>query len=737
MLIVSPFGKLKRHWVSVRDLFDRTPGLKHLALLLPLLLVPTLVVIFGQILKHAYGVWLLDSGYRADIYLGIAVGYWLFFLLRPWWAYLLVQVLITGTLYIANALKIDYFNSPVMPSDLAALAALLDQLSGWRYLLVLVPLVAVAVAFVAGLRWRWQTPVLLLAGVAVIYGGVHMSALTITTKLDDRYHYIANGDTLNLARRGPYLYLVGEYARSVALVGSPPSRAEVTAALATVNPHVPFAPTAPLKAPRDIYVFMMETLWDPSLLTAAHFSRDPFAPAYRALWEQAGESKSMVPVFGRGTPNSEFEVLCGEPAYDWGTVFESGMHRSTFCLPQLLAHMGYRTDAITPDTYGVWDRGDALRSVGFERFYDDQNLDANDQNGDFLSDQSLFEQTDRLLSTEGWSGPRLTYISTDSGHYPYELNTLKRPAQITSRSANSLVTAYANVVYYDTGELAAYIQQIRLRDPNAIIVAFGDHLPILNSNLSDYAQSNLMTGNPINFTPVMQETHQSTPLLVIDGKRGPLKLGHISLFEMPHLLLSLLGVTDPTLFDVFLPPAHIHLRPGNHHLLVVPEAGAPEFCDDAPVSGLCRQADLWDKNMQTLRADQLAGSRYAMESLYPTGTNVLDALDSHIDYLSKESGQPSCDIKVLGWGPEATTWGDKFNVLPDGSSSFSMTYTGNAEDLHAWLDSTPLHVVGTAGALRLSLHSRFPLLVPGTHRLTVACNDNPAQIEVGSFRVRL
>ena len=633
MLVVLP----KRHWERVRALVDRFPGLRHIALLLPALLVPVLTVIFDQILKDFYGVWMLDSGYRTDIYLGIVVGYWLYFLLRPWWTYVLVQILLTGTLYIANALKIDYFNSPVMPSDVASLAALLDQLSGWRYLLVLAPLVAVAGTFVAGLRWRWQTPVLWLAGVAAIYGGVHLSAPSLTTKLDREYIYIANGDTRNLVRRGPWLYLLGEYARSVALLGHPPSRADVTAALASVDAHGPFV-TPPLPKPaRNVYVFMMETLWDPSLLTAAQFSRDPLAPGYRALWEQAGESKSMVPVFGRGTPNSEFEVLCGEPAYDWGTVFESGVRRPTFCLPRLLAHLGYRTDAITSDSYGVWDRGDALRSVGFERFYDDQNFDFTDRNGDFLSDRSLFEQSDRLLAAEAWDGPRFTYISTDSGHYPYALDNPKRPPLIRSHSANPLVTAYANVVYYDTAELAAYIQAIHQRDPDSLIVAFGDHLPILRNNLKDYTQSRLMTWNPDRFTPVMQETHQSTPLLVINGRHGPLKLGHVSLFELPHLMLSLLGMPGPTLFDAFLPPARVHVRPGNGHLLAVPETGAPEFCDDPPVSELCHQVEQWDQAMQILRADQLAGSRYAEDALYTTGIDTLGPLDSHMDYLSQVS----------------------------------------------------------------------------------------------------
>ena len=67
----------------------------------------------------------------------------------------------------------------------------------------------------------------------------------------------------------------------------------------------------------------------------------------------------------------------------------------------------------------------------------------------------------------------MIYISTDSGHYPFETDPVLRPPLIKSNSKDPLLNAYANAVYYDSGELADYIARIRARDPDAVILAFG------------------------------------------------------------------------------------------------------------------------------------------------------------------------------------------------------------------------------------------------------------------------
>ncbi|HEY3645673.1 MAG TPA: LTA synthase family protein, partial [Gammaproteobacteria bacterium] len=696
------------------------------------------LLIFSFIVGNFFQIALYTQGYATDLLAASLAGWWLYALLRPWWLYVLVQVLVTGLLYMSNAYKLLYFDAPVLPADLTALPVLLEQVGGWRFLLMITPFVLLGAAFLAGLRWHWRTPLILLAGVLLVGGILRLAPEWTRSRLDQLYGYDAFGASYNFFERGPYLYMLNEYARGRAVAGEIPSRTEVMAALTRTGPKPPLAPLQP-GAGRDVYIIMMETLWDASLLKGAHYSRDPLAPAFRALYDQAGRSQALVPVFGGGTPNSEFEALCGAPAFDSGIVFVTSLRRPMLCLPRLMAQAGYRTYAATADPYGLWNRGDALSFVGFQRFYDADNFDPSDRNGEFMADAELFEQVDSLLQKDAKQGPRLVFISTDSGHYPFDLDHAKRPAMISSDYPDPSVAAYANAVYYDTAELTDYVARIRARDPDALIVAFGDHLPVLADGFGAYAKSGLFSGHEEDFDALMLESHQATPLLIVDGRRGPVKPGHLSLFELPRFLLGLLGMTRPTELDVYRPPAGLHPRLRDGRLLSVPEQGAPEVCTPDFRSAACRELQPWYADMQLLRADLLAGSDYTTAILYDDPLRALALPATGESYLSRDMPNRPCDIRVTEWGPKATHLGQGFNPKRDGSPSFDVVYSGSARRVRAWLGFEELEVYATDSHERLSLglHGRLLLFLPGDHPLTLSCNGDPRRVTVGDFHVGL
>jgi phosphoglycerol transferase MdoB-like AlkP superfamily enzyme len=705
---------------------------------LPPTAAAVLLVIFSFIVGNFFQVAFYTQGYATDLLAATLVGWWLYALLKPWWLYLAVQTLVTGLMYMSNAYKLLYFDAPVLPADLMALPVLLEQVAGWRFLLMVLPLVLLALMFLAGLRRHWRTPAILLAGVLLIGGTVRVAPESVRSRLDQLYGYDAFGPSYNFFERGPYLYLFNEYARGLAMAGETPSRAEVMQVLARTGPRPPLARLKP-GANRDLYLIMMETLWDASLLKGAHYSRDPFAPAFRRLYDQAGRSQALVPVFGGGTPNSEFEALCGAPAFDSGIVFVTSLRRPMLCLPRLLAQAGYRTYAASADPYGLWNRGDAFSFIGFQRFYDADNFDPSDSNGEFMADAQLFEQTDTLLQKETRRGPRLVFISTDSGHYPFELDHSKRPALVVSDYPDPLVADYANAVYYDTAELADYIGRLRTRDPDALIVAFGDHLPVLGDGFGVYAKSGLFSGHEEDFDAAMLAAHQATPLLVIDGRRGPVKLGRVSLFELPRLLLGLLGLGQATELDAFAPPEGLHPRLRDGRLLSVPERGDPGICTPAFQGEDCRRLQAWYADMPLLRADILTGSDYTTAALYGDPAQALALPPADESYLSTDSPSRACDIRVTGWGPKTTRLGRGFNPKRDGSPSFDLAYTGSARQVHAWLGFEKLEVYATDSHehLSLGLHGRLLLFLPGDHPLTLSCNGDPRRIEIGQFHVGL
>ncbi|HEX7966544.1 MAG TPA: LTA synthase family protein [Gammaproteobacteria bacterium] len=701
--------------------------------LIPLVSTLLLMGVYDLVVRRYFGYTLTWSGLAADALAELALGYWLYWLMRPLWAFLLLQTVLMGTLYIGNGLKIDLLAAPILPSDANTLPVLLDVLFGWRFVLAVSPLVAMALVFLLGIRRDRYAAIALAVGVVPLWLALLFLPGPLTKSLDGFFGYKPFIEVNNFQARGPLVYFLNEYARQRMLQGELPTRAEVAAALKDRGFDKPL-PLLKVEKPRDVYVILMEAFWDPMLLSSVHFSQDPMAPELRALWDEAGHGWAQVPVFGGGTANSEFEELCGAPVTPGGIAFVTSVVHAMPCLPMLLAQAGYRTVAVAPDEYGTWNRNNVYRYLGFSRFYAKESFFLDDLNGGFLADASLFSQMLERVPKE--PAPRFVYTVTTSGHYPFQMDPATRPPVVKASSPNHAVTDYANAVYYNSRDLADYLAKLRAADPDALIVVFGDHLPALGNKLRDFTASRLFPHNVERFTPMQMRARQSTPLIVIDGRRGPLKLGRLSLFEIPHLVLSLLGASGPAAVDVFTPPAHTHPRPiGEGRFLVTDDAGEARFCDsDAPKQG-CEQADAWYRAMQTLRTDMVSGDEYLVPLLYGDAYQ-LAIPDTGESYHAPMDVHP-CGITITAWGPREGRVGRIFNPHRGGSSTFWIEYTGEAGRVQAWLGSHRLEVINRDHRIAATLSGRARLYLPGSRALTLKCNGDDKPVQVGDFHVRL
>ena len=79
------------------------------------------------------------------------------------------------------------------------------------------------------------------------------------------------------------------------------------------------------RQPRNVHMIVLESFWDAALLTGSGLSEDPLDPEFRKLWQAAGNSHVLSPVFGGYTANPEFEVLCGMPVTENHVFFEAGL----------------------------------------------------------------------------------------------------------------------------------------------------------------------------------------------------------------------------------------------------------------------------------------------------------------------------------------------------------------------------------------------------------------------------
>jgi hypothetical protein len=114
-----------------------------------------------------------------------------------------------------------------------------------------------------------------------------------------------------------------------------------------------------------------------------------------------------------------------------------------------------------------------------------------------------------------------------------------------------------------------------------------------------------------------------TPMVVIDGRNGPLDLGLRPMYEMPAIIAALLGRTEPSIFSLTRPPAGTDLRPLPGINLAY-EGGSPrELCLTAAQSSRCAGAADWMRDVLLVEHDLFRGDQHALKLLGPGGAGAL------------------------------------------------------------------------------------------------------------------
>ncbi len=591
---------------------------QRLVIALPVKLIPvvstaTFYTLYILISALQFNVPLKVKAIPLDLSLQIVVAYILFALSKRVSIFLLLQALIMGFLYVGNAIKIAFFGGPIMPDDVFALRSLLLVLEGWRFLAAAFTLAGIASLLIFNFSMRhWSaylaTLTVILLGLTIVYKPTMIlepiDKHTGNSVWDQRSNYIWHGATL---------YSLQEGTRYFAIADSPPdmdAAQESANNLLVSRPEQPKPATEKTFTPRNIHLVLLESFWDPNRLKKSGFNRNPLDADFRKLWKSTDYSMAMPPVFGGYTANSEFEVLCGFPVTKDNVKFERQLLNSVPCLPHILADKGYHTIASHPNVPVFWNRVNAYRYIGFQNYWSINDFVQDDMNREFMADETLYRQVIEKISP--WltkKEPMLDYIVTYFGHWDYPLST-SRPEKITSKSDVEEVSKYANTAYYKSKELMGFINRMRELDPDGIIVVFGDHLPFLGENFAGYVDSEVLASSRSDFTPEMFKLYVSTPMIIIDGKNGPLKIGSLPLYQVPKLLLNLLNYYDKTILDYAhaIPDMRVRPLPGLHFNVL--KDGKIDVCKEPPFSESCQMSTKWLQDVITVSNDLFIGRQF-------------------------------------------------------------------------------------------------------------------------------
>ena len=588
-------------------------------LFLPLLSTSLAYGLVYLISSLSFSVTISTPGITRDFPLILAISFLLFFLSRNIWTFIGLQWLIIGILYIGNAIKLSFFGGPMVPDDVFALRSLLLILNGWQRLLVMGVLAGLAGLLLFNFQFRRGGAWLSLGLIITLGLSLVFSPRPIVAALDRHVGNSVWNQRANYVNKGATLYSLQETARFFRDAEQAPDRRKAVETSSALLAGTAAPAPGPAPEPRNVYVILLESFWDPLLLKDIPFSQDPLGPAFRKLWQDSGNSTIMSPVFGGYTANAEFESLCGFPVVHDDVKFERRMINPVPCLPAILKEHDFDTVVSHPNIAAFWNRTNAYRRMGFKTYWSINDFNLDDMNHKFLSDASLYRQVmEKSAQRKEPKKAVFNYIITYFGHWDgsrtYPRNEESRPQVIhcTSKCETPELESFANAMHYKAKELMEFVDELKKNDPDALIVAFGDHLPFLGGNFQGYVEAGTLAGTRDQFTPEMFLTYVSTPLIVIDGKRGPVDLGTLPLYQLPGKILELLGIGEPTIMSYAGNTNGAGVRPlwGIHFINTAPSQ--IELCTESGQSPTCEASTAWLDQLLAVGVDIFQGKQHSI-----------------------------------------------------------------------------------------------------------------------------
>ena len=552
-----------------------------------------------------FNVAIVTARIPADFALFTALSFLLFAIARRIWPFLILQALLAAMLYLGSAAKIAILGRPLMPEDVYSLEAFIRLMGPLGWIVAGIPLLLMTMLLIGNLRVSGRGRQAALSALIVLPVGADLGASPLIGWMDALWGDKPWDQRENYVWRGGTIHMAQELIRVAAVSRPIPALDDVAAALARRAGDDSAAIPAILR-PRNVHIVLEESFWDPAPLTAAGLKQSPLDPRFLALWDQAGRSTTLSPAFGGQTANAEFEVLCGFPLAQAAVRFEQPLKDDLPCLPRLLGQMGYRSLASHPNNPGFWNRQASYDRLGFETFWSLDDFAQDDMTSIFLSDASLHRQVREKIAATKDSRPVFDYTVTYYGHWLYDLDE-KRPHAIETETSVEELDRYVSVVHWKSRDMMDAVEAWRREDPDSLIIVFGDHLPLLGQNYAGYAESGFLGGADAQ----SQLDGTATPLLVIDGRNGPLPLGAMPMYRLPDLILGLLGMEDTNIHALAAAPDGLTLRPLPGKVIGLDASGAPFLCQGADLSPPCDQVAAWAVDVDLLARDIFNGAGHA------------------------------------------------------------------------------------------------------------------------------
>ncbi len=180
---------------------------------------------------------------------------------------------------------------------------------------------------------------------------------------------------------------------------------------------------------------------------------------------------------GKGnTSDAEFSTQTSLYPVIEGASYDLYVDNDFLALPKLMAQKGYYTSAAIGDDKDFYNRATIYPKLGYDYFYNEENLEMDELSGLGLSDKSLFRQMAKNLAEQ--ESPFYSFIITLTNHYPYVLDEpLEATLKLNEKDEDTLFGGYLQTIRYTDEAIGEFIEDLKEEGiyDNTIIAIYGDH----------------------------------------------------------------------------------------------------------------------------------------------------------------------------------------------------------------------------------------------------------------------
>ncbi|MGN0134268.1 MAG: LTA synthase family protein, partial [Anaerotignum sp.] len=231
----------------------------------------------------------------------------------------------------------------------------------------------------------------------------------------------------------------------------------------------------------------------------------------------------VVPNFGGGTSNTEYDVLtgCATRYLDSSLPSYNFIHSDFDGMPRQLAKLGYETLSIHPGYAWFYNRQNVYPDLGFETCYflEDSFDLATQGYGGYINEEATMDKIIETLDThiKEKDTPLFSFTVTIQNHGPYEKKYGTLPANFSTdvpldETQTDLLTQYFQGILDADEQIGRLKEYAENSDEPIVLVYFGDHLPGFSNGMEFFD----LLDYPIdaNGTPEEQLAVYETPYFI-------------------------------------------------------------------------------------------------------------------------------------------------------------------------------------------------------------------------------